>query len=209
GRGSVAAIAGTDPDLHAVKEHRGHSCTLHAGPRLGGPAEGGCGLQVAERVHALAAVPDGATPDLEVAVRTRRVAGLADAAHRLATPDVLAAADGDRRHVVVGGVEPGAVGDPDLVPAAVALPAGEGDDTAGGRANGRAVVGCDVDRVVAVVEVLADVVVAADDREEEPAAGVGGRALDAASAGRTPDAARRLDRWLVHGPALGARQDED
>jgi hypothetical protein len=38
GRGPVAAIAGADPDLHTVKEHRGHSRTLHAGPRSGGSA---------------------------------------------------------------------------------------------------------------------------------------------------------------------------
>ncbi len=31
GRGPVAAVAGTDPDLHAVEEHRGHSRTARAG----------------------------------------------------------------------------------------------------------------------------------------------------------------------------------
>ena len=35
GRGPVAAIAGADPDLHAVEEHRGHSRTLRAASRSG------------------------------------------------------------------------------------------------------------------------------------------------------------------------------
>ncbi len=30
GRGPVTAVAGTDPDLHAVEEHRGH-CPMHPG----------------------------------------------------------------------------------------------------------------------------------------------------------------------------------
>ena len=54
------------------------------------------------------------------------------------------------------------MGDPDLVAAAVALPAGEDDRPAGGGADGRPVVGGDVEAVVAVVEVLADVVAAAE-----------------------------------------------
>ena len=97
GRGPVAAIAGADPDLHAVEEHRGHSRTgcrrpPPAGAGRSGRAPSRRGLEVAERVDALAAVPDGAAPDLEVAVRTGRVAGLADAADRAGPPDVLARA---------------------------------------------------------------------------------------------------------------------
>ena len=40
GRGPVAAIAGADPDLHAVEEHRGHSRTLHAAAPAGAIGRG-------------------------------------------------------------------------------------------------------------------------------------------------------------------------
>src|SRR5258705_13658278 len=80
-------------------------------------AEGSAGatsLEVAQRVDAGAAVPDRAAPHLEVEVRARGVAGLADATDLLAAVDVLPTRHRDRRHVVVRGVQVGAVGDPDL-----------------------------------------------------------------------------------------------
>ena len=67
------------------------------------------------------------------------------------------------------------MGDPDLVAAAVVLPAGEDDRARGRRPDGRTVVGGDVEAVVAVAEVLADVVAAAGDRPVEGAAAVGRR----------------------------------
>src|SRR4029079_19014788 len=50
GRGPVAAIAGTDPDLHAVEEHRGHSRTGGRRDRRPAPREEWSGLEVRERV---------------------------------------------------------------------------------------------------------------------------------------------------------------
>src|SRR5512132_1352607 len=90
-------------------------------------------------------------------MRTGGVAGHPDPPDLLPPRDVLAAPDRHRRHVVVRRVEAGAMGDPDLVAAAVVLPAGKGHDAAGGGRDAGPGVGRDVDRVVAVVEVLADV----------------------------------------------------
>ena len=95
----------------------------------------------------------------------------------LAAPDMLAAPDRDRRHVVVRRVQVRTVGDPDLVAAAVVLPAGEDHRPGRRRLDPRAPVGGDVERVVAVVEVLADV--AAVDGPGELAAAVLGRRLRA------------------------------
>ena len=70
---AVAAVAGTDPDLDVVEEHRGDCRTGPAGRRPGGRRRS-AGLEVGERVDAVAAVPDGAAPHLEVEVRTGRPA---------------------------------------------------------------------------------------------------------------------------------------
>src|SRR4051795_8631837 len=129
----------------------------------------GGALQVPHRVDRVAAVPRVADPDLEVEVRTRRVARLADPPHALRPGDVLPRPDRQRRHVVVRRVEPAAVRDPDLVTAAVGLPARKDDAPGAGRDHGRPVIRGDVDRPVARVEVLADVVVATDDRPVESA----------------------------------------
>ena len=181
GRGPVAAIAGADPDLHAVEEHQGHSRTGRPRTRPGrGRAAGrrrDVGLEVAERVDPLAAVPDGAAPDLEVAVRAGRVAGLADAADVLAPIDVLRRARprsptcGCRscRARSRGRSRPGSRRRCSSSRRRSRCPAAAARD-------GRAVVGRDVDRVVAVVEVLADVVAATDDRPDEGAARVAGPA---------------------------------
>src|SRR5688572_28846687 len=76
-----------------------------------GRRRGPNGLEVAQRVHALAAVPDRALPDLEVEMRPRGEAGGAHPPDPLPPADALAVTDGHARHVVVRGVQPGAVRD--------------------------------------------------------------------------------------------------
>src|SRR6266576_3833423 len=155
-------------------------------------------LQIQEWIHAGAAVPDGSAPDLEVEVGARGVARHADPPDQLAAPDMLAAPDGHGRHVVVGRIEPGTVRDPDLVAPTVVLPAGEGDDACGSGLDGGSAIGGDVDRVVAVVEVLADV--ATSDGPAELAAAVAGRRGDGVRCtGGAPGAAGTSGRG-VSGP---------
>src|SRR5690349_3617754 len=55
----------------------------------------GRGSEIRKRIDARAAVPDRAAPDLEVEVRTGRVARHPDPAHLLATGHGLPATDGD------------------------------------------------------------------------------------------------------------------
>src|SRR5689334_15239226 len=99
-------------------------------------------LEVAERVDRVAA-----DPDLEVQVRAEAVAGAPDVADRLALRDLLAAADGDRRLVAVGGRQAAAVVDDHEVPVP-ALPAAVDDRPGGGGVDGRAVADADVDALV-------------------------------------------------------------
>ncbi len=101
GRGTIAAIATADPDLHPVEEHPTHSRTPSRADR-----ENARWLQVEKWVHPRSTVPDGSAPDLEVEVRSGGITRLSDPADLLAPADVLAAPDGDRRHVVVRRVQP-------------------------------------------------------------------------------------------------------
>ena len=130
------------------------------------------------------------------------VPGLADATDLLATTDGLALAHRDPGHMVVGRVEPGAVGDPDLVTAPVVLPAGEDHGTRTRGTDGRTIIGGDVQAGVPVVEELADVVAATDDRPEQRSTGVGGR-WSARAARITSIAGGRSDLHSGHG--LGDR----
>src|SRR5690349_8804689 len=151
-----------------------------AGP-FRGPLRGGRRRSVvAERVHPVrAALPRLADPDLEVVMRTGGPSALADSADLLALRHRLTGSDQHRRHVVMAAVDPATVVDPDLVPAAVVLPAGKDDHTVT-RGHDRApVVVRDVDAVVAVVEVLADI--AAGNRPRPRAAGRDERAAAAAA----------------------------
>src|SRR6266508_1011383 len=118
-------------------------------------------LEIREGVDPAAAIPHATAPDLEMEVRTRGVARLTDTPHLLSLGYALAAANRDRRHVVVGRVQTGPVGDPDLVPATIALPSGKDDGPACCGADRRAIVRGDVEPVMAVMEILADVVAAA------------------------------------------------
>src|SRR5690348_7167832 len=90
GRGPVATIAGADPDLHAVEEHRGHS-RMGSGRRRAGACACAASvrLEVTERIDALTAVPHRAAPDFEVEVRAGREARRTHPADALATADGL------------------------------------------------------------------------------------------------------------------------
>ena len=202
-RRSVTARAGRHPDLDAVEEHRADSTdqpAADARAETGGPASG-VRLEVDQRVDAGAAVPDRA--------RATPRSGGADPSRCPSSPtrptcwpraDALAAPDRDRRHVVVRRVQVRAVGDPDLVAAAVALPAGEDHRPAGRGLDARAAVGLDVDRVVAVVVVLADG--PAGDRPGERPARVPGR-RPRRPAARPPPPPRRLRRGFGAGFGVG------
>ena len=90
-RRTVPAKARPSTGASAPKvRERGAQAATHARavPRRADWADG---LEVGERVDPPAAVPDGADPDLEVEVRTGRVAGLADPPDLLASADMLAA----------------------------------------------------------------------------------------------------------------------
>ena len=159
GRGPVTAVAGMDPDLHAVEEHRGHSRT-HPWRGRSDRSVTGCGavLEVGERVDARAAAPDRAPPDLEVEVRARSRTLWRPCARRA---DPCRRAGRARRTRSTCGCtsctarEPCAIQTwypPPLLfqPAKVTVPPRRGEDAVARRA-------VDVEAVVAVVVVLADV----------------------------------------------------
>src|SRR5205814_5399328 len=146
------------------------------------------GSVVAQRVDAVGrALPRIADPDLEVDVRSGRPAAGPDPADLLAARHDLAHGDRHRGHVVHARVQAVAIVEPDLVPAAVALPAGVDDPRGERRDDRRPVLAGDVDPRMARPEILADVVATTDDRPMPCAAGVGeGPVTATATAGCDP-----------------------
>src|ERR1019366_1311586 len=169
---AVAAITSMDEDSELVEEHendrRTPLATLPWAPGL--PV-----LEVRQGVDSNAVAPDHPVPHLEMEVWAGGITGHPDPADLPRSTDLLTNAHEDGGHVIVGGEQAAAVGDPDLEAAPVVLPTRPDHGARRGGQDRGAFRRGDIEGWVGGMEVLADP--AARNRPIEGAAVIARRRL--------------------------------